>query len=374
MTAGSRARPLRVALLIGHLGMGGTQKQLALLAQELHRAGTEVHVLVLSRGGPCEAEIREAGIEVHLLGFDRGAKVGTFLAFTRMAVLLRRLAPDVLHAFLHEGYLVGVPTARLLRVPVVVAGRRNETRLSASRPWSLALDRATARIAHHVVVNAEALARDAHAALGLPEKKLSVIYNGLPAVAFDPAPPEHVATELPVVACVARLSAEKGHRHLLDAVALLQRRGRPCTLVLAGDGPERARLEEQAAALGVDARFLGARLDGSGLLARADVVVLPSLTEGLSNAVIEAMAAGRPVVATSVGGNSELLDGRGIIVPAADPEGLAGGLTRLLDDPGLARELAAAARAWAAKNLDLRVMAEEHVKLYERLLRAGREG
>lgn len=374
MTAGGRARVRRVVLLIGHLGMGGTQKQVSLLAQELRHAGTEVHVMVLSRGGPYEEVLHDAGIEVHRLGFGRGSRLGNARACARLAGLLRRLAPEVLHAFLLEATLIGVPAARLAGVPVVVAGRRNETRLSATRPWSLALDRMTTRMAHHVVVNAAALAADAHAMLRLPRQKLTVIYNGLLPAAFDPAPPVEVRTALPVVGCVARLSAEKGHRHLVDAMAVLAHRGRPCTLVLAGDGPERASLERQAAAAGVDVRFLGATTGGAGLLARADVVVLASLTEGLSNAVMEAMAAGRPIVATSVGGNPELLDGRGLLVPPADPAALAEGVTRLLDDRDLAGDLASAARAWAGKNLDPHVMADEHLRLYERLLRVRRAG
>ncbi|MFI7443327.1 glycosyltransferase [Nonomuraea indica] len=374
MTAGGGARVRRVVLLIGHLGTGGTQKQVALLAQELRHAGTDVHVMVLSRGGPYEEVLHDAGIEVHRLGFGRGSRLGNARACARLGGLVRRLAPEVLHAFLHEATLLGVPAARLAGVPVVVAGRRNETRLSATRPWSLALDRMAARMADHVVVNAAALAVDAHAMLRLPRQKLTVIYNGLLPAAFDPAPPVEVRTALPVVACVARLSAEKGHRHLLDAMAVLAHRGRPCTLVLAGDGPERASLEKQAAAAGVDVRFLGATTGGAGLLARADVVVLASLTEGLSNAVMEAMAAGRPVVATSVGGNPELLDGRGLLVPPADPAALAEGVTRLLDDRDLAAGLASAARAWAGKNLDPHAMADEHLRLYERLLRVRRAG
>jgi glycosyltransferase involved in cell wall biosynthesis len=371
--AEDRVRLRRVALLIGHLGMGGTQKQLSLLARELHAAGLQVHVLVLSKGGLHESELREAGIEVRRLGFDRAAgPLGNALAFAQLVRLLRDLAPDVLHAFLHEGYLIGVPAARMAGVPVVVAGRRNETRLNASTPSSLALDMLTARMADQVVVNATALARDAGTALRLPARKLTVIYNGLPQEAFDPRRSEEIDTELPVVACVARLSPEKGHRFLIDAAQLLRSRGRPCTLVLAGDGPERARLEQQASTLSVDARFLGTRMDGARLLARADVVVLPSLTEGLSNAVMEAMAAGRPILATAVGGNPELLDGRGLLVPAGDPVALADGLARLLDDPGLAGGMGMAARAWAGKNLDARVMGDEHRMLYERLLRARR--
>ncbi|GAB3898656.1 hypothetical protein GCM10027612_57240 [Microbispora bryophytorum subsp. camponoti] len=104
------------------------------------------------------------------------------------------------------------------------------------------------------------------------------------------------------------------------------------------------------------------------LLAAADVVVLASLAEGMSNSIMEAMAAGRPVVATDVGGGAELLEGRGILVPPEDPVALSDGILRVLDDPDLAAGLGAAARAWARKNLGLDVMVDDHLALYRRLL------
>ncbi|GAA2895308.1 glycosyltransferase [Streptosporangium fragile] len=375
--AGGRAQVRSVAFLIGHLGMGGTQRQLSLLARELRGRGVEVHVLLLSKDGPHEPELRAAGVGVHHLGFTRRpprprAAAENARAFARLVGLLRRLRPDVLHAFLREGYVLGAPAARLAGVPVTVAGRRNQSRLERRRRWLRPLEGALNLIVDHVAVNAAALAEDAHTADGVPTRKLSVIYNGLPAPAFDPVEPEQVDTAFPVVVCVARLSPEKGHRVLVEAAADLARRGRPCTFVLVGDGPERGRLEGRVDASGADVRFAGVRGDVRGFLARADVVVLPSLSEGLSNAVMEAMAAGRPVVATAVGGTAELLGDRGILVPAADPQALADGIARLLDDPVLAASLADAALAWARKNLGLDVMVDAHLALYGRLLEARR--
>lgn len=196
------ARVRRVAFLIGHLGMGGTQRQLSLLARTLRGRGVEVHVLLLSRGGPHEAELRAAGVEVHLLDFARRPSrlrtaAGNARAFARLVGLLRRLRPDVLHAFLREGYLLGVPAARLAGVPAVVAGRRNQSRLERRRRVLLPLDRTVTLLTDHVTVNAAALARDAHATDGVPDRKLSVIYNALPASAFDPAEPARIDTALP---------------------------------------------------------------------------------------------------------------------------------------------------------------------------------
>ncbi|MGW4422905.1 glycosyltransferase [Streptosporangium sp. NPDC004631] len=378
MTAEDRADLRRVALVINQLGRGGAEAQLSLLAQGLRARNIDTHVILTCESGPHLTALRLAGVEVHQLDFvpsltslvRPSALVHNLGAGMRLLRLLRRLRPQVLHAFLYFDYVLSAPAARLSGVPVVVSGRRSQGFYKRGRRWVFALERAATRITDHVVANAVAVAQDARASERLPARKLSVIYNGLPASAFEPVEPEEVGTHLPVIVCVANLHPVKGHRFLLDAAATLARRGRPCTLVLAGDGPERDRLERQASVLGLDVRFRGSVDDPRGLVARADVVVLPSLSEGLSNAVMEAMAAGRPIVATSVGGTPELLDGRGVLIPASDPAALAEAVLRLLDDPELGAGLGAAARAWAAKNLDMTVMVEEHIALYRRLLEA----
>jgi glycosyltransferase involved in cell wall biosynthesis len=182
--------------------------------------------------------------------------------------------------------------------------------------------------------------------------------------------PARLDTDLPVVLCVANFHTVKGHQYLLDAVARLREAGTPCTLALAGDGGERSALEAQAAQLGVDTRVLGARTDVDQLLARADIVVSSSLEEGLSNSIMEAMAVGRPVVGTDVGGTGELLaDGRGVLVPPADPDALAAAIGGLLADPAAAQRIGAAAREWTRTNLHVDSMVDRHLAIYAELLR-----
>ncbi|MBN6053693.1 glycosyltransferase, partial [Nonomuraea sp. RK-328] len=363
----------RVALLIGQLGLGGTETQVSLLARELHSRGITVDVLLLSKGGPHEPVLRAAGINVHHLGFTRrppgrAALRRNLRVFAGLVRTLRRLRPDVLHAFLLESYVLGAPAALLARVPVMVAGRRGLSDIKRARGWWFTLGGAMTPITDHVVGNAAAVADDARTAEGVPAHKLSVIYNGLPDTAFDLVEPETVDSALPVVVCLARLRPEKGHDFLLEAAALLARRGRPCTWVLVGDGPEEERLRARARELDADVRFWGPVTDPRPILAAADVVVLPSISEGMSNAVMEAMAQRRPIVATAVGGTPELLEDRGLLVPPADPAAIADAVARLVDDRGHAAWLAAEARAWALKNLDVTTMVEQHITLYERLL------
>lgn len=365
--------PRRVLLLTGQLRVGGTEKQIFLLATGLARNGVKVDVVTLHSKGHYGDALERAGVRVHNAGFvELSAGVTALprnlLAAARLVRLVWRLRPDVLHAFLYHAYVLGAPIAWLARVPVIVAGRRSLGIFKRLRYGSHLLERLATRLTRHVVANAVAVAESAKRMEGLAPEKISVIYNGLPESAFLPAAPAPIATDLPVVCCVANLMTHKGHRCLIEAVALLAERGTPCTLVLAGEGPERDVLVPQAASLGVDLRLLGLRRDIEALMRRASVVVLASLHEGMSNAVMEAMAAGRPIVATAVGGTRELLNGRGLLVPPESPQALADALERVVRDPCLGASLGGAARAWALDNLGVDSMVDRHLSLYRRLL------
>ncbi|GAA4639097.1 glycosyltransferase [Actinoallomurus vinaceus] len=376
--AGGASAPLdRVCLLIGQLGLGGTEKQVALLAEGLRARGVDTSVLVMFEGGPHEDTLRTADVPVVHLGFQRRSAgwrmpSDNAAAFLRLVGRLRRTRPDVLHAFLFHSHVTAAAAARPAGVPVLVAGRRSLGDFKRGRPLVSALDAVATRMTDHLIANARAVADDALRDRGVTAEKLTIVRNGLPGSAFEPMPPAPLATRLPVVLCVANLISYKGHRYLLEATARLRTRGVHCTLALAGDGPERAALQRQATRLGIDARFLGTRTDIGRLLARCDVVALASLQEGMSNAVMEAMAAGRPVVATEVGGTGELLRGRGVLVPPADPQALADGIERVLGNPAFAAELGLKARAWSEAHLSDDVMVDEHVRIYRELLGRGR--
>lgn len=364
--------PRRVYLMIGQLAAGGAEKQVALLAMGLRQRGVEVTLLVMFPGGPFEAELIEAGVDLVCLKFGRrggrGVPGRNLVAMAKMVRFLRRTRPDVLHAFLYHNYVIGAPAAWLARVPAMVAGRRSLGFFKEGRPLMLAMERVATRLTDLVVANAEAIAAETREKEGVPAEKVVVVRNGLPESAFVRAEPADLDTELPVVLSVANLRAVKGHRHLVEAAALLRDRGLPVTLVLAGDGPERDALRHQAAELGVDLRLLGVRRDIDRLLARADVMALPSLSEGMSNAVMEAMAAGTPVVATEVGGTPELLRGRGVLVPPGDSEALADGLGSILADPDHAARLAESAREWSRANLHVDTMVDRQLAIYADLL------
>jgi glycosyltransferase involved in cell wall biosynthesis len=171
-----------------------------------------------------------------------------------------------------------------------------------------------------------------------------------------------------VVLTPARLHPQKGHTYLVSAAAATP----GATFVFAGDGPLRGSLEAQAAELGVADRclFLGERTDMPDLLAASDLVVLPSLYEGLPVSVLEAMAAERPVVATAIGGTDEAIvsEESGLLVPPRDPAALAVAIGRLQGDPALARRLASAGRARVEREFSADRTAREVMRIYDEVL------
>jgi glycosyltransferase involved in cell wall biosynthesis len=211
------------------------------------------------------------------------------------------------------------------------------------------------------------------AADGLARDKLSVIGNALPDEAFATVPPALAPrTGVQRVGMVARMNARyKNHSGFLRIAARIHERFPDVEFVLAGDGPLRAEIEAEAQNLGIGSRvlFLGDRRDVSAVLASMDVSVLTSDSEGLSNVILETMAAGVPVVAYDVGGNRELVNAdRGAIVPAGNEIEFAAAVARLLEQQGLRQMLAHNARAFAEEKFSLKRIQSAYEELYQSLL------
>jgi glycosyltransferase involved in cell wall biosynthesis len=205
-----------------------------------------------------------------------------------------------------------------------------------------------------------------------------VIPNGIPVAAFNrPANPALRNTltgsvERPIILTLARLDKQKGHPYLLKAAAQVPE----ALFLLVGDGPERASLENLAQQLGIAGRvlFLGYRQDIPDLLSICDMMVLPSLYEGLPLSILEAMAAGKPVIATNIGGTNEaVIDGEtGLLVPPADPPALAAAIRKLIGNPLLAGKLAAAGKAEVHREFSVETMIRKVTQAYDEILEATR--
>jgi len=272
------------------------------------------------------------------------------------------------HAFGYYASVFAVPAARLAGVELVLASIRDTG--DHLTPFQRRLQRWACAGCDHVLVHAHAVLL-ALAEQGYDERRISVIPNGIDLARFPPRAP----ADDPIVAVFSRLNRLKGIEYFLDAAARLLARFPHARFWIVGDSITPAYREELAAraeALSLRERtaFLGFRDDVPALLRQVSVSVLPSLSEGLSNVVLEAMAAGVPVVATAVGGTPELIrhGETGLLVPPRDAAALSAAIGSLLEDPARANALGAAARREAAQRFSLQAMVRETERLYERLL------
>jgi len=299
----------------------------------------------------------------------------------RMYRELRRWQPDIVQTQLPTSDVVGRILGRLAGAPAVVSSIRTRNVHKTRR--QLFWDRLTAPLADRVVFNSRAVIPFAVRHEGVRPEQAVYIPNGarVPAAIHDPEslPARKAALRkqlnLPdqtaVLGTVGRLQPQKGHRYLLEAFAGVIRQIPETCLLVIGEGPLRKQLEQQAAGLGLAGRvrFLGDRSDVADLLPLLDVYVHPSLYEGMPNAVLEAMAAARPVIATHVDGTQELIvDGQtGWLVEPADPATLAERMAFALRRPEGARRmgLAAAERIQARFSVDRMIAAYD--TLYLRL-------
>jgi glycosyltransferase involved in cell wall biosynthesis len=360
-----------------HVG-GGEVQVLELLRRLPERYEVSLHAL--DPTGPLLDEIRALGYEpsVHPLGgsFMRPAAVAETV---RLAKELRGEKIDLVHAHDFYAALLAVPAARLAGVPVAMS--RLDLVHWHGRVRHLAFA-AASHAADVVVANCQAVRDLVVHVERVPPEKVVVIRNGLDLARFDAmrAGPLQAALPdtggAPLAVLVANMRHEvKRHEDFLSAFALVRRGVPEAQALLVGEGRRAPELEALARELGLgDAvHFLGARQDVPAILARATFGVLCSRQEGLSNAVMEGMAAALPMVVTDAGGNAELVkDGvRGFIVPPERPDALAQAMLRVLADPARARRMGQAARRFVEEELGLDRMIDEHDQLYRRLLRGA---
>jgi len=359
---------LRLFMMMDSLRTGGSERQFALLARAFRHGSFDLYLGCVQRGGKFLEDLGEIG------EYPVGSSFLTLRALHslgRLVGLLRRTRIEVTQSFDFYTNLMLIPAARLAGIPVVIGSQRQLGDLLA--PMRRRIQNVVFRLADCVVCNSLAasvqLARE-----GVPETKLTVISNGLPPGAFQvtlPAlPPEPGMMR---IGMIARMNdCAKNHALFLHAAARVASRFPFVEFVLVGDGPFRKKWEELAGQLGIGlrTRFLGERHDITSVLAALEVVVSPSRSESLSNTILEAMAAGRPVVATRVGGNPELVRDRetGLLVTPENECALANALETMLASPDLAREWGENARRIAQANFTLDYARERFEQLYVDLL------
>jgi L-malate glycosyltransferase len=378
----AREPPLRLVQFTRSFHLGGTGVQVLELLRGLSpRCHTQV--CVLQAGGHLLQSVRELGHAPEAFPLHGSlVQANTGLQVARLARWLRRQQVELVHVHDFYSTVLAVPACRLAGVKVLV-GRLDLAHWQG--PARRAVHARLTRLADHVVANAEAIRTQLLTEEGLPPERVSVIPNGLDLSRFDARVAAGLQGPLPdlrgepAVVHVANMSHPvKRQEDLLQALGVLQRQGTRLQALLVGDGARRPGLERLSAQLGLQAQvhFLGHRRDVPALCALARFGVLCSSAEGLSNAVMEGMAAGLPMVVTRVGGNPELVeDGlRGLVVEPGQPHQLARAFARLLADPALCRTLGAEARRFVQAELSLGQLVRRHEALYARVMRDARVG
>lgn len=384
----ARTGKVKIAYVIGTLDLGGSERQLVALAKGLDRSRFLPVVFCLTATGPLVADLEEAGVQVRCFGL-RGLKVWRNPIRVARCLLaffadLKKEKPEIVHGLLFHAYVPAAFFGRIARVLIVITSRRSLGHFKAGKPHYLLAERLANRMTDLIVANSEAVKRDVIRQEKVEPSKIRVIYNGIEPSLYNvpPDPTLRASLGVPektkVVGVVANLIHYKGHRFFLQACHEVKRKIPEVRFLLIGDGPLRRELEGLAAALSLekDVLFLGSRQDIPELLALMDVAVLPSLEEGFPNAVLEAMAAGKPVVATRVGGIPEaVIHGEtGLLVQPKDPQALADAILALLDDPQLAEEMGRAGQERVKKEFSLDRMIREMEGLYEELLSRKLQG
>lgn len=363
--------PVKVLYLITELNIGGAEKVLVQQLRHLDRSRFTPTVACLYDGnGAVGQEIRALGIPVIDLGMTAKWR---WDAFARLYQLLRRERPSILHTSLFHANISGRLMGRLAGVPIIIC---SEHTIAMESEWRYRLNHWTSGLVDRVTTVSETMRQFCLTHIGLPTEKVSLIYNG---VEFSTQPQSTQAQAraelgLPangtILGAVSRFDPVKGVNYLLEALARLHQP--EVQLVLIGGGVQRPELEAMAQKLGIAGRvhWAGFRSNIPGLLPALDIFVQPSVYEGLPMSVLEAMAAGLPVVATAVGGTPEIVsDGvTGCLVPPRDPAALVQAIQTLISQPELRDRMGQAGLERVRQEFSVQQMVQRTEALYEELL------
>jgi glycosyltransferase involved in cell wall biosynthesis len=357
-----------VAVFMTSFEPGGTERQMTELIRRLDAGRYKVHAVCFRREGAWLPRVIERAASVVEFPIDGFARIQTVRQLWRFAAWCRRERIAIVHTCDFYSNVFGLPGAMLGGVRSRVGSRR-ELNPDKSE-GQIRLQRFAYRFATRIVANSPAAAACLRSER-VPASKVTVIANGVNGTAYPEAPPRDSIRR---VITVANLRPEKSHETLIAAAAMLATSCPELRYTVVGDGARRHELESLARARGVERimEFVGHREDVPALLAASDLFVLPSRSEAFPNGVIEAMAAGLPVVASAVGGLLDLVEsGRtGVLVPPSDPEPLAAALKGLYDDPARACAIGAAARREVMARYSFERMVGTFEELYESELHA----
>ncbi|MCC8122084.1 MAG: glycosyltransferase family 4 protein [Oscillospiraceae bacterium] len=370
---------LKVLYLLNFAGKAGTERYVETLVQYL--GGEKIQpFFVYNEGGLLVERMQAQGVPVRQLAMSRRFD---FDAAKGLAAICRAWEIDVVHChFLREHYTALLAKKYLPKLKVVYTNHFILPNNAVTKLSNRILDKHQDRMIAVCTRGREQLIKN-----GWDGARIEVIFNAVdPAVWAGDRSESTLRAELAipeeqfVMLCASRFAEDKGHKYLLDSLARLkQRTDRPFTMVLAGDGPLLAQSKEQAEALGLSdcVRFIGFREDMKNLFKGADLYVNASQHEALSFLIIEAMAAGLPVIATDMGGNSDIVSeeaGNGLLVTYDQPESMAGAMRRFLEEPALLANCRVGAERTITEKFEIHKMAQATYAVYEKAMQRVENG
>jgi glycosyltransferase involved in cell wall biosynthesis len=367
-------RNIKVLHLITSLEVGGAQHGLLLGLPRFNTDRYEHIICSLMNRIPMADQFRESGIEVHSLGLNRRTDLSVLV---RLRKLMKKVRPDVLHTYLLHANVLGRIVGRLVGIPVIIGSERT---IGQVGPCGRLATKLSNPLTNAVEVNSELGARSIAIDLGVPPNKIEVVRSGVDLKKFGHSTNRAairsqigLKKDQHLVLYIGRLRAVKGIEYGLRAFAAAQSQLSSMHMALAGEGELLGHLKNIVRELNVSdhVTFLGVRNDLPDLLSAADSVLMPSLNEGFPRTAIEAMAAGKPIIATNVGGTSEaIIDGEtGILIPAKDIEVMTSTLLRLVNDKDLQLKLGEAGRQRSRNNYSVNNYVTRLDELYRKLLK-----
>jgi glycosyltransferase involved in cell wall biosynthesis len=364
---------IKICYIIGQLNRAGAERQLFELAKGINKKTFHPIVVSLSQGGFWSEEIRKLNIEV--IEIPR-KKHKEFARLFRLVAVLKKIKPCIIHTFLFSGNTYGRVAGILTRVPFIIASERNLPEVGKDKNiFKLYIDKILALFTDGIICNSHKAADTLIKKYSFDEKKVFTVHNGINGADFLGKNNSHgreIASH--VIGTVGRLYPQKNHKLFLNMAKLLLHMSKDGDMkfLIVGDGPSRNELEDYARHLNIDSSiiFAGERTDVPELLQDMDVFVMTSSYEGLSNTVMEAMLAGLPVVATDVGGNSELvIDGKtGFLCPPDDEHALTERVISLVKDQKNAKLMGDQGKSRILNEFTIEKMVRETEDTYRKLL------
>jgi glycosyltransferase involved in cell wall biosynthesis len=377
MSNSNSIRRIKIVHLVTSLEVGGAQHNMIVGLPRLDPERYEHVICSISDRMQMAEQFRSLGFKVVSLGASRKSDLAVVL---RLRALLMHHRPDILHTYLIHGNVLGRVVGRLVGVPKILS---SELTIGQTKLWGRIATKLTNPLVDAVEVNSETGGKAIAKSLGVPTEMIEVVLPGLDIDAFGSMENrDKIRAELGVdadkhlVLYIGRLRPVKGTEYGIKAFARAVNQNPNMHMALAGEGDQLKYLRQLVYELGIEEKisFLGVRNDLPELLSSADCVLIPSLTEGFPRTAVEAMAAGRAVIATRVGGIPEAIthDETGILVPVKDVDAMATALVRLAGDKSLQAKLGAVARRHVEQNYSVEKYVARLDDIYSRLSEVSR--